>query len=344
MKWKGWERAAIRTDAGEVAEAILPVIVSASRSTDIPAFYGNWLMDRLEKGYACWRSPFSGQPQYVSFARARAFVFWSKNPAPFFPYLDELDRRGLDYYFLFTLNDYDSERLEPGVPPLDERVATFIRLSRRLGKGRVVWRYDPLLLSDSITVATLLEKVRNVGDHIHPFTDRLIFSFIDIAKYPKVQRNLREQGFSGVREFTESEVRRFSEGLTDLNKRWGLSLTTCADRRDLSAYGIGKGQCISYDLLVREFGHDRALAAFLAGNGQAGIDGTPAATRIRELKDPGQRGPCGCIVSKDIGQYNTCPHLCAYCYANSSVTGVQRNYLRFRKSAETGRYSDMITG
>ncbi|PKG31412.1 DUF1848 domain-containing protein, partial [Methanoregula sp.] len=309
-----------------------------------PAFYGNWFMERLEQGYACWKRPFSGRPQYVSFAKARAIVFWSKNPAPFFHHLDTLDRLGMNYYFLFTLNDYDAEGLEPCVPPLDERIATFIRLSDRVGKGRVVWRSDPLLLSDSIPVDALLGKLARVGDRIHPYTDRLIFSFIDIAKYPKVQRSLREQGFSGVREFTGEEIILFSEGLADLNKRWGLTLATCADRRDLSAYGIGKGQCISYDLLMREFSDDRALAAFLAGGGQTAIDGTGSAARIRELKDPGQRGPCGCIVSKDTGQYNTCPHLCAYCYANSSVNGVQRNYSRYRESERTGSYPDTIVG
>ena len=292
-------------------EAIAPLIVSASRSTDIPAFYGDWFMARLAAGYVRWKSPFGGKPLYVSFEKTRVFVFWSKNPAPFFPHLDTLDRLGYGYYFLFTLNDYDAERLEPGVPPVGERIETFIRLSRRIGKGRVVWRFDPLVLSDRITVQDLLEKIRCIGDRIAPFTERLVFSFVDIEKYAKVRRNLQAAGIAGAREFTDDEVDEFCSGLAALNKRWGLSVTACAEGRDLSRFGIGRGQCISYDLMVQEFGNDRKLMDFLQPADQQTLGGMPvAADPSRRLKDPGQRNTCRCIVSKDIGQYSTCMHLC----------------------------------
>ena len=118
MKWKGHERVPLRIPAREGSPAvevlaIAPVIISASRSTDIPAFYGDWFMARLKEGYVKWKSPFGGSPVYVSFAKAKVIVFWSKDPAPFFPCLDELDRTGYHYYFLFTLNNYDAERLDP---------------------------------------------------------------------------------------------------------------------------------------------------------------------------------------------------------------------------------------
>jgi hypothetical protein len=350
MKWKGWEKVPISvTDLADLPEtrtmeAIAPLIVSASRSTDIPAFYGDWFMARLRAGYVRWKSPFGGKSFYVSFEKARVFVFWSKNPAPFFPHLDELDRPGYGYYFLFTLNDYDAERLEPGVPPVGERIETFIRLSRRIGKGRVVWRFDPLVLSDRITVQDLLEKICRIGDRIAPFTGRMVFSFVDIEKYAKVRRNLRDAGVGGAREFTDNEVDEFCSGLATLNQRWGLSISACAEGRDLSRFGISRGQCISDELMVKEFGNDRKLMEFPLPADQQTLGGIPVvADPSRRLKDPGQRNTCRCVVSKDIGQYSTCMHLCSYCYANSSPQGARRNYSRYVADREQGIFHDAIT-
>lgn len=350
MKWNGWEKIPIDIPAPSCigkpcrVEAVAPLIVSASRSTDIPAFYGDWFMERLKAGYVRWKSPFGGSPVYVSFAKTRVFVFWSKNPAPFLPHLDILDRMGYRYHFLFSLNNYDDGLLEPNVPPVDDRIATFIRLSRQIGKGRVVWRFDPLVLSDRITVEDLLEKIRYIGDQIAPFTKRLVFSFVDIEKYAKVRRNLNAGGCAGAREFTNEEVAEFCTGLVALNKKWGLSLSGCAERRDLSGYGIDRGQCISYDLMIKEFGDDAALMDFFSPTGQQELAGTRSSTDLsRFLKDPGQRSTCRCIVSKDIGQYSTCMHLCAYCYANTSPASVRRNYARYCEEKDRGIFHDAIT-
>ena len=351
MRWKGWEKIPLTVNDPAVpsgickAEAIAPLIVSASRSTDIPAFYGDWFMARLVAGYVRWKSPFGGRPLFVSFEKTRLFVFWSKNPAPFFSHLGTLDRMGYGYYFQFTLNDYDTERFEPGVPPLDERIETFIRFSRRIGKGRVVWRFDPLILADTLTVNDLLEKIRNVGDRIAPFTEQLVFSFVDIKKYAKVRRNLQAAGVTGAREFTGDEVDGFCAGLAALNRRWGLSITSCAEGRDLSRFGIGRGQCISSDLIVREFGNDRILMDFLQPDDQQTLGSTGAAVDpSRRLKDPGQRNSCRCIVSKDIGQYSTCMHLCSYCYANTTPERARCNYKRYTADRDRGIFHDAITG
>jgi hypothetical protein len=350
MRWKGWEKIPlIVTDPAappgiRTVEAVAPLIISASRSTDIPAFYGDWFMARLAAGYVKWKSPFGGSPLFISFEKTRLFVFWSKNPAPFFPHLDTLDSMGYNYYILFTLNDYDAERLEPGVPPVGERIETFIRLSRRIGKGRVVWRFDPLVHSDRITVQDLLEKIGSTGDRIAPFTRRLVFSFVDIEKYTKVRRNLQAGGITGAREFTGDEVDEFCTGLAILNQRWGLSITTCAEGRDLSRFGIGWGQCINSDLMISEFGNDRKLMDFLQPDEKQTLVGTTkAADPSRRLKDPGQRNSCRCIVSKDIGQYSTCMHLCTYCYANTSSESARRNYSRYLADRDRGIFHDTIT-
>jgi hypothetical protein len=349
MRWKGWEKVPIEIlDPAEpsgkrTVKAIAPLIVSASRSTDIPAFYGDWFIDRLAAGYVKWKSPFGGNPLYVSFEQTRVFAFWSKNPKPFFPYLDALDRAGYHYYFLFTLNDYDDECLEPAIPPADERIDTFIRLSRRIGKGLLVWRFDPLVLTDSLSVDDLQKKIRQVGDRIAPYTKRLVFSFVDIARYPKVRRNLKAAGISGAREFSDTEVDEFCTGLATLNRRWGLSITACAEGRDLSRFGIGRGQCISNELMVQEFSHDKKLMDFLQPHGRQTSGSTVfPADSSRYLKDPGQRSTCRCIVSKDIGQYSTCMHLCTYCYANSSAPLVRRNYSRYCADRKQGMFHDTI--
>jgi hypothetical protein len=350
MKWKGWEKIPLAITGSEdtsgirTVEAIAPLIVSASRSTDIPAFYGDWFMARLKAGYVKWKSPFGGNQLYVSFEKTRVFVFWSKNPAPFFPQLDALDQSGYGYYFLFTVNDYDAEKLEPGVPPLGERIETFIRLSRRIGKGRVVWRFDPLILSDRITVKDLLGKIRGIGDRIAPFTGQLVISFVDIEKYKKVRCNLQEGGVTGAREFTRDEVDEFCTGLTALNRQWGLSVTACAEERDLSRFGIGRGQCISYDLMIQEFGKDQKLMDFLQPGDQQTLGGIPLGVDpSRRLKDPGQRNTCRCIVSRDIGQYSTCMHLCTYCYANTNPESARRNYSRYIADRDRGKFHDAIT-
>ena len=350
MRWKGWEKIPLTvTDPADPlqnsrVEAIAPLIVSASRLTDIPAFYADWFMVRLAAGYVKWKSPFGGIPLYVSFEKTRVFVFWTKNPAPFFPHLARLDRMGYNYYFLFTLNDYDNDRLEPGVPPAGERIETFIRLSRSIGKGRVIWRFDPLILADDISVSDLLEKIRIVGDRIAPYTKRLVFSFVDIEKYPKVRRNLRDGGLTGAREFADDEMGEFCTGLASLNKRWDLSLSACAEGQDLFRFGIGRGQCISYDLMVEEFGNDRNLMDFLQPDNQQTLGGMAiVADPSRQLKDPGQRNTCRCIVSKDIGQYSTCMHLCAYCYANTSPERARRNYARYTADRDWGIFHDAIT-
>jgi hypothetical protein len=350
MRWKGWEKIPLMvTDPANPqetrsVEAIAPLIVSASRSTDIPAFYDDWFIARLAAGYVRWKSPFGGSPLYISFEKTRVFVFWSKNPAPFFPHLTVLDRMGYGYYFLFTLNDYDAERLEPGVPLVGERIESFIRLSCRIGKSRVVWRADPLVLTDRMTVQDLLEKVRGVGDRIAPYTEQLVFSFVNIGKYVQVGRNLMAGGITGAREFTDDEVDEFCSGLAALNKRWGLSITACAEGRDLSRFGIGRGQCINYDLMTREFRNDRKLMDFLNPDDQQTPRGTPVpAAPSRLLKDPGQRNTCRCIVSKDIGQYSTCMHLCTYCYANTSPERARRNYSRYIAERDRGIFHDAIT-
>lgn len=314
-----WRTVRIETDDGTLVEAKAPVILSASRCTDIPAFFMPWFMNRLRRGYVRRVNPFSRAIEYVSFVDVRAIVFWSKNPAPLLSCLKELDARGVSYYVQYTLNDYEEEGLEPGLPPLAARIETFRALSGRLGAKRVVWRFDPLLLAGGLTVERLMDRVAAVGEALRARTERLVVSFADIQGYRKVAANLARERIAYC-EFTPELMHRAAVRLQALGRALGLTVATCAESIDLAAYGIEHNRCIDDRLLAEAFPGDRALMEFLGGG--------------RPMKDKGQRKACGCIVSKDIGSYDTCSHHCAYCYANTSRSAVARNLRAHRADSE----------
>lgn len=358
------EKIKITLDDGTWAEAQAPVIVSASRSTDIPAFYSDWFFERLKKGYSAWINPFNGVKSYVSYADTRFIVFWSKNPRPLLEHLDYLSEKGIGCYVQYTLNDYENEGLEKGVPPLSQRIYTFRRLVDKLGKGRVVWRFDPMILTDKISIGNLLEKVRNIGDALKDYTEKLVFSFADIASYKKVKVNLEKNGINYL-EWDEPMMEEFALKLSEMNRvrGWNFRLATCGEKIDIGKYGIEHNKCVDDDLMIRFAYDDKALMDFLKVDVRRRNNETPSmftefdecetlpwdaipltsewyAVKKKNNRDTGQRQFCGCIISKDIGQYNTCPHLCEYCYANSSKEIAVANWKRHKLNP----YGDMIIG
>lgn len=322
-----WDKISITKQNGEVVDAQAPIIISASRSTDIPAFYSDWLVQRLEAGYVKWKNPFNGVPLHVSFNKARLIVFWSKNPKPIIKHLDYMDSKIKNYYFQFTLNDYVEENLEPNVPPVQSRIETFLQLSERLGKSKVIWRYDPLILTDEIGVSELLRKVEDIGNQLKNHTEKMVFSFADIKLYKKVQNNLRKNSIK-YQEFNERLMSDFASGLQKLNKGWNYEIGTCAESVPLEKYGIIHNKCIDDDLIIKLFSGDNILMDFLGVKIISGdiFNPNPRIEKKRDNKDKGQREFCGCIYSKDIGEYNTCPHLCEYCYANTSAETALSNW------------------
>lgn len=323
---KNWKKIEISNDNNEIVEAIAPIIVSASRSTDIPAFYSKWFFNRLKQGYVAWINPFNRKTQYVSFQKTRFIVFWSKNPAPIIPYLPILDDLGIHYYFQFTLNNYEKEKLEPNLPKIESRIKTFIELSNQIGKEKVIWRFDPLILSDSISVKSMIQRIFEIGDKLHTFTNKLVFSFADISCYQKVKKNLSKFSNS-YREFSKEEMILFSKELSNINKNWGLKLATCAEIIDLNRFGIEHNRCIDDELIYKIGNMDKELVNWIGYNKPVKLSLFENSTYSynEKLKDKGQRKECGCIMSKDIGMYNTCNHLCAYCYANQSNKIVKKN-------------------
>jgi len=335
-----WDKVKITRDNGETADAQAPIIISASRSTDIPAFYADWFFNKLEKGYSAWTNPFNGVQSYVSYQNTRFIVFWSKNPRPLIPYLHILKEKHINCYIQFTMNDYEEEGLEKGVPSLEERIDTFKQLVAILGKGHVIWRFDPLVLTDKIDVNTLLKKVEHIGDELKGYTEKLVFSFADITEYKKVKANLEANNIN-YQVFTPETMNQMAEGLARLNSKWGYTLATCGEKIDLDKYGIQHNHCVDDGLIARIAYDDPILMKFLGMEvvshfgrdfgveiplGAIEVSDTMYVQRKKDNRDKGQRQFCGCIVSKDIGQYNTCAHLCEYCYANSTKAAAVRNW------------------
>lgn len=274
------------------------MIVSVSRRTDIPAFYSEWFFRRLKEGFVYVRNPINNNliskvsllPKDVD-----CFVFWSKNPKLFQHRLDELN--SYKYYFQFSINSYDTD-LEPYVPRKKEIIKTFINLSKKIGKEKVIWRYDPILFSKKYTNDYHLKYFESIAKLISPFTEKCIISFVDI--YKKCERNLQN---TDVRELSINEITGISSKLKIISDSYNLKLETCAEDINLDSLGLVHGKCIDNILIEKILGK-----------------------KVRICKDKNQRKSCGCVESVDIGSYNTCRHGCIYCYANINPKIVNENF------------------
>ncbi len=308
-------------------KAIAPLVISASRATDIPAFHAEWFMNRLRAGYCLWTNPFNArQQQYVSFERSRVFVFWSKNPAALLPHLAEIASRNYQFYFQYTLNDYEEMALEPGLPRLRQRLDLFKRLSDQIGKHRVIWRFDPIILGGPLTLENTLDRLYAIGKELAPYTEKLVFSFVDW--YAKAKRELGKLD-ARLRAPSEEEMQQLARGIVEMERALPsrLHLATCAESIDLQSLGIGHNKCIDPELLLRLCPDcatfQKACGRAARGREQGSLVPLKApSAQIGSTKDSGQRKHCGCAPSKDIGTYNTCMHFCAYCYANQSRNAV----------------------
>ncbi|MEW6266762.1 MAG: DUF1848 domain-containing protein [Thermodesulfobacteriota bacterium] len=281
------------------------MIISASRRTDLPAWYSAWFMNRVRSGWCLAANPFnpkqvtriSLQPDEVD-----VFVFWTRNPRPMLPGLAELDERGYRYYFLFTVTPY-AQDLEPHLPPLEERLAAFVQLSDRLGPERVIWRYDPIIISNVTDHDFHRRSFERLSGALRASTRRVIISLVHY--YAKTIRNLRPlegQGFQFDLEAADRPATlALLRDLADMARARGLEIYTCAEKKDYTELGLKPGRCLDGDLIEKLWGLGRVRP-----------------------KDPGQRETCGCAASKDIGATDTCLHGCRYCYATVSFEAARR--------------------
>ncbi len=257
--------------------------------------------------------------------------------------MHELDEKGVHYYFQFTLNDYVAEGFVPKVPNVEQRVEAFRQLSEMIGKERVIWRFDPLIVTPQLSTRDLLIKVWNVGNKLKGLTDKLVFSFIDINGYRKVQYNLVKETNQFSKEtieqseLTQQQMNEIADGLAKCRDRWAkegwdVQLATCGEQIDLDRYSIVHNRCVDGELMKQLWPDDKELLYYLCygelPSALFGLDFSRPALTPEKLKDKGQRKVCGCMISKDIGQYNTCLHQCVYCYANTSKEVVKKNWAK----------------
>ncbi|MDO4588192.1 MAG: DUF1848 domain-containing protein [Planctomycetia bacterium] len=274
------------------------MIISASRRTDIPAFYSDWFYERIREGFVLLRNPMNArQVSRISLSPnvVDGIVFWSKNPAPMFDRLNELS--AYTFYFQFTLNSYGTD-IEPNVPSKNESVIPFfLRLSNRIGPERVIWRYDPVFLNERYSIEYHVEYFGKLAERLRGATRHCTISFLDF--YRKIEKRISP---AGIIPFTENALVRLSEAFRQIAKENNLVIDTCAEENSLERYGIPGAACVNLRLLQQLTGISLLLS-----------------------KDQNQRSECGCVESVDIGAYNTCRHGCLYCYANSSLKTVLKN-------------------
>lgn len=271
------------------------MILSVSRRTDIPNYYSEWFFNRIKEGFLYVRNPMNAHqvsrielsPDVVD-----CIVFWTKNPEPMIDRLDEL--AGYHYYFQFTLTGYGKD-MECGVPHKKEKmIPLFQDLSKKIGKQRVIWRYDPILFTKAYTPEYHLKAFGQIATALQGYTEKCVISFADV--YAKNRKNMESLG---AYEMDRPELVTFAKKVSEIAGRNGMATGSCAEAMDLGECGIEHNCCI-----------DKALIEKITG------------CRLKAGKDKNQRQECGCMESVEVGTYNTCQNGCKYCYANESVESV----------------------
>jgi hypothetical protein len=274
------------------------MILSASRRTDIPCYYGEWLANRLEAGYALARNPFNNaQVSRVALSPENidCIVFWTKDAKNIMPRLRAVEKMGYHYYFQWTITPYGRD-IEPNMRGKREIEDSFVELSSMIGKDRVVWRYDPIVINGAATVGWHKSQFARMCEKLSPHAGGVVISFVDV--YAKLKTPL-------VRSIRDDEIAELSEFIGKAAAACGLETTACCEKMDLARYGIGRASCV-----------DKAIVERLRGGKLA-----PGAG-----KDKNQREGCGCAQSVDIGAYNTCLNGCVYCYANDGAASAKRRH------------------
>lgn len=298
------------------------MIISASRRTDIPALYSTWFMNRIREGFCLVSNPYSNKVSRVSLLPhdTDAFVFWSKNPKPMLKQLDELDSRGFIYYFQYTLNDYP-RAFEPSIPDVDSRIDTFKALSERIGPEKVVWRYDPIIISSTTDYSFHASTFERLAYALRDSTRRLVISIVDLYhKTGKRMENLTSRDDT-LRMATQRNFPAMLELLSHIaNTASALGMKTFSCAEESGWLGIQKGSCI-----------DSKLIDSIGGSSSA-------------KKDPGQRPNCHCVVSRDIGMYDTCIHGCPYCYSTKEYELARQRYFEHNPESPLLQSADKPQG
>ncbi len=273
------------------------MIINTGGRTDTVQYYTEWLLRRFSEGYVLSRNPiFQNKVTRYELTpdKVDCVVFCSKNYKPILPRLHEITDR-FNTYFHYTITAYGKD-VEPGVPSVEESMQTLIELSKQVGRQRIAWRYDPVLLTEKYTVSHHLETFEQMAKILAPYIDRCVFSFVEM--YKKLETNMPE-----IILLSEEDRNALAHGFGTIADKYGISIQTCGKNGDFTRYGIHASGCMTLDIL-----------------------GKANDILFKDLKHKGMRQGCHCIESRDIGAYNTCLNGCKYCYANTNPQKARENY------------------
>lgn len=273
------------------------MIINTGQRTDIPAFYAKWFINRIKEGYVLVRNPyypnlvtkFSLDPKVVD-----VIGFCTKNPRPMLPYLDELSKYKQFWYVTITTYGRD---LEPNVPYLLDVIEDFKTLSLRLGKYAVGWRFTPIIITPNYPKERHLKAFEYIASRLAGYTKLAVFGFVDL--YDKLKKNHPE-----IQDASDDDKVYLAKEFQKLAKKYNMELRLCSKEKWLKNYGIDVDGCMRLEDYERS----------------AGVKLKPTS------KMQARRGYCACLLSNDIGSYNSCMHLCKYCYANGNSKMVLSNY------------------
>lgn len=274
------------------------MIIQTGMRTDIPAFYAKWLANRIKAGYVLVRNPYN--PQQVTRYRLQPDVvdlltFCTKNPQPMLPYMDRF--QPFRMYWFVTITPYGKD-IEPHVPDKQAVLQSFRTLSKLVGPDAVGWRYDPVLLNENYTVHTHLQAFQRMAEYLDGYTKTCVISFVD--RYEKVKRNFPEVSIVG-----HDDRLYLGQKMIEIAARHGMTVKPCGEGTELETFGADCSGCMSKETYEQVLGSSLDF---------------PKKTPLRK--------ECSCFLGSDIGAYNTCPHLCRYCYANYDKQTVLQNFRR----------------
>lgn len=281
------------------------MIISASRRTDIPAFYSDWFINQIKDGSFLSKNPYNNNiyKKEVSPDTVDAIAFWTRNAKKMNKdgHFDYLKDEGYNFYFQYTVTGYNKFLESNTLHPL-KAIDNINELADKFGADKIIWRFDPMFTSTHSDINELIRLHTKISSLLHPDISENVISFLD--DYKKVGRNLKAEGIS----FNDilnnsSELHELLTALSENSTKYNRKISTCAENLDLSSYNIKKGKCIDPDYLNRVFN-----------------------LNLGRAKDQGQRKECGCIKSFDVGVYDTCVHGCKYCYATQNNTIANMNY------------------
>nr|WP_314466201.1 DUF1848 domain-containing protein [uncultured Clostridium sp.] len=273
------------------------MIINTGGRTDTVQYFSKWLLKRFEEGFVYSRNPlFPNKVTRYELTpdKVDCIIFCSKDYEPILNDLPKLIDR-FPTYFYYTITAYGKD-VEPGVPSVEKSMVILKKLSAIVGKERLAWRYDPVLLTEKYTIQTHLETFEMMAKELAPFVDRCIFSFVEM--YKKLETNMPE-----LIPLTEEDQNTLAKGMGVIASRYGLYLQTCGTNGDYSEYVIHPSGCMTLEML-----------------------GNANHIQFRDLKHKGMRQGCHCMESRDIGAYDTCLNGCKYCYANKKPEKAHENY------------------